>query len=107
VCDEDATLELRVKTVRYFKGIQETAEKMLQRPMEGYSGGTQRSRNLSPGASPVSSPLMVLPHGVAGSTRNGPDGAPIISLGTAAAAAAGGSGSAAPHAGAAAAGGTQ
>ena len=24
VCDEDATLELRVKTVKYFKGLQET-----------------------------------------------------------------------------------
>ena len=24
VCDEDATMELRVKTVKYFKGIQET-----------------------------------------------------------------------------------
>ena len=24
VCDDDATSELRVKTVRYFKGIQET-----------------------------------------------------------------------------------
>lgn len=27
VCDEDATLELRVRTVKYFKGIQETMEK--------------------------------------------------------------------------------
>ena len=26
VCDEDATEELRMKTVRYFKGLQETAE---------------------------------------------------------------------------------
>ena len=25
VCDEDATLELRVKTVKYFKGLEETA----------------------------------------------------------------------------------
>ena len=24
VCDEDATLELRVKTVKYFKGLEET-----------------------------------------------------------------------------------
>ncbi|OQR93745.1 oscillin [Thraustotheca clavata] len=29
VCDEDATLELKVKTVKYFKGLHETHEKML------------------------------------------------------------------------------
>jgi len=29
VCDEDATMELRVKTVKYFKGLQETTEKLL------------------------------------------------------------------------------
>ena len=28
VCDEDATLELRVKTVCYFKGLAKTAESM-------------------------------------------------------------------------------
>ena len=26
VCDEDATLELRVKTVKYFKGLEQTAQ---------------------------------------------------------------------------------
>ena len=26
ICDEDATLELRVKTVKYFKGIMETMQ---------------------------------------------------------------------------------
>ena len=31
VCDEDATSELRVKTVRYFKGIQETNDTLLVR----------------------------------------------------------------------------
>ncbi|KAH9110346.1 hypothetical protein LEN26_013798 [Aphanomyces euteiches] len=29
VCDDDATLELKVKTVKYFKGLYETNEKML------------------------------------------------------------------------------
>lgn len=27
VCDDDATLELRVKTVKYFRGLQETVER--------------------------------------------------------------------------------
>ena len=26
VCDEDATMELRVKTVKYFKGLEQTAK---------------------------------------------------------------------------------
>ena len=30
VCDDDATMELRVKTVKYFKGLQETHDKMIQ-----------------------------------------------------------------------------
>ena len=38
VCDEEATGELRVKTVKYFKGIQETMTNLLKRPMIGYSG---------------------------------------------------------------------
>ena len=29
VCDEDATLELRVKTVRYFKSIQQVQNMLL------------------------------------------------------------------------------
>jgi hypothetical protein len=29
VCDEDATAELRVKTVKYFKGIQETMVRLI------------------------------------------------------------------------------
>lgn len=28
ICDDDATLELKVKTVRYFKGLMETQECM-------------------------------------------------------------------------------
>jgi len=35
VCDEDATAELRVKTVKYFKGIQETMTNLLKTPMLG------------------------------------------------------------------------
>jgi glucosamine-6-phosphate deaminase len=31
VCDEDATLELHVKTVRYFKSIQDVQETMIGR----------------------------------------------------------------------------
>ncbi|RHX99179.1 hypothetical protein DYB37_009818 [Aphanomyces astaci] len=30
VCDDDATLELKVKTVKYFKGLHETNERMLE-----------------------------------------------------------------------------
>lgn len=48
VCDEDATLELRVKTVKYFKGLQETASSLKQ-PMIGDVGAALRapSRNMS------------------------------------------------------------
>eukprot|EP00386_Alphamonas_edax_P014049 GDKI01043248.1.p1 GENE.GDKI01043248.1~~GDKI01043248.1.p1 ORF type:complete len:300 (+),score=73.55 GDKI01043248.1:77-976(+) len=35
VCDEDATAELRVRTVKYFKGIQETHEQLLGLHMNG------------------------------------------------------------------------
>jgi glucosamine-6-phosphate deaminase len=45
VCDEDATSELRVKTVRYFKGIQETQETLLHRPNEGYTGHLSATRS--------------------------------------------------------------
>ena len=41
VCDEDATLELRVKTVKYFKGLQET-NKRLKLPMIGDAGSAMR-----------------------------------------------------------------
>ena len=30
VCDEDATLEMRVKTVKYFKSIQEVHGQVMQ-----------------------------------------------------------------------------
>uniref|UniRef100_T1IPI8 Glucosamine-6-phosphate isomerase n=1 Tax=Strigamia maritima TaxID=126957 RepID=T1IPI8_STRMM len=32
LCDEDATLELRVKTVKYFKGLMKVHEKLIQEP---------------------------------------------------------------------------
>lgn len=32
ICDEDATLELRVKTVKYFKGLMEVHQKLVQDP---------------------------------------------------------------------------
>lgn len=30
ICDEDATLELRVKTVKYFKGLMRVHNKLIQ-----------------------------------------------------------------------------
>jgi len=36
VCDEDATLELKVKTVRYFKGLMDVHTKMLGAAMTGH-----------------------------------------------------------------------
>lgn len=73
VCDEDATLELKVRTVRYFKGIQETMENLLRKPMEGYAGAAVRSASATvpaPGvmASPLHAPVLI-PHGVPGSTK--------------------------------------
>lgn len=35
VCDEDATMELRVKTVKYYKGLMETHTQMLGLTMDG------------------------------------------------------------------------
>ena len=32
VCDDDATLELRVKTVKYFKGLMEVHNKLVSDP---------------------------------------------------------------------------
>ena len=65
VCDEDATLELRVRTVRYFKGIQETAEKTSH--TSGYQGIGQSE-------SVMRSPVVSLPAGVPGGLHNHPDG---------------------------------
>lgn len=80
-CDEDATLELRVKTVRYFKGIQETQEQLVRKPMDGYVGhaaGHARTSS-SAGASPAMSPLVQLPHGVPGGVSIAADGKPVAS----------------------------
>ena len=35
VCDEDATMELKVKTVKYFKGLRETHQQMVGHDAEG------------------------------------------------------------------------
>lgn len=54
-CDEDATLECKVKTIRYFKGLQDTQLKLLQLPMDGYGGAslTRGSSVSSAAAAPV------------------------------------------------------
>lgn len=96
VCDKDATQELKVRTVEYFRGIQETMETLVRRPMEGYAGTMIRPVTASP----------LLPHGVPGSSATLTDGAgtfvidapalPPAAAGAAAAGgAAGGAGSAA------------
>jgi uncharacterized membrane protein YgcG len=92
VCDEDATLELKVKTVKYFKGIQKAQEILLGKPMEGTpvaqrtvsftgggggggaggSGGGGGGGGGATASSPAIKPVaVVLPHGVPGSTRAG------------------------------------
>mmetsp|Transcript_15148 Transcript_15148/g.31766 ORF Transcript_15148/g.31766 Transcript_15148/m.31766 type:complete len:297 (-) Transcript_15148:88-978(-) len=43
VCDEDATLELRVKTVHYFKGLQKTAE-AIEEVDFGYDASKSKAR---------------------------------------------------------------
>jgi hypothetical protein len=48
VCDEDATAELTVKTVKYFKGIQETMTTLLKAPMTGYSGMVTPKPSVTP-----------------------------------------------------------
>ena len=75
VCDDDATLELRVKTVRYFKGLQDTME-ALSLPM-GYEG----TGGAGGGAASAASPIVHLPHGVPGATHIGPGGVSVSSIG--------------------------
>ncbi len=78
VCDEDATLELKVKTVKYFKSILELQEASGVQA-SGYQGlgqSDQRTRSnssASSGAAPTS-PLPTLPPGVPGGMHNGPQG---------------------------------
>ena len=43
VCDEDATLELRVKTVKYFKGLMDVHTKMLGIEMSGHALNSPKS----------------------------------------------------------------
>lgn len=74
VCDEDATLELKVKTVRYFTGIQETMERMLDAPHPSGYEGKMRAASAS-GASLVGlgGAPVILPQGVPGSAQAGVD----------------------------------
>ena len=97
VCDEDATLELKVKTVRYFKGIQETQEHInvgiprgssssssssssstAPAIMAGYQGLGQSDRPGARLASGIASPRVALPPGVDGGMHNKPDGTLFI-----------------------------
>eukprot|EP01138_Halocafeteria_seosinensis_P002866 gb/GECG01002928.1/.p1 GENE.gb/GECG01002928.1/~~gb/GECG01002928.1/.p1 ORF type:complete len:329 (+),score=49.18 gb/GECG01002928.1/:1-987(+) len=48
VCDEDATLELRVKTVKYFKGIQKTMRALSDQSMAGYEGNVKGHLTCAP-----------------------------------------------------------
>jgi glucosamine-6-phosphate deaminase len=87
VADEDATLELKVKTVRYFKSILEIQEGVGM-TAAGYQGIGQsdaltrpRTNSSASGGSrgPVvaavpNSPLPTLPAGVPGGMHNGPTG---------------------------------
>jgi Glucosamine-6-phosphate isomerases/6-phosphogluconolactonase len=83
VCDEDATLELRVKTVRYFKGIQETIKHTALHedgamPV-GYQGVGQSdaattASNGKGSEGTFGSPVITLPAGVPGGMHNRPDG---------------------------------
>ena len=42
-CDDDATMELRVKTVKYFKGLMETQKMMNSKPPMGYQSSAAAS----------------------------------------------------------------
>jgi glucosamine-6-phosphate deaminase len=56
VCDEDATVELRVKTVRYFKGMQKTMRTLVAgsntdgHHLAGVRMVSKRGRNIEQGA---------------------------------------------------------
>ena len=45
VCDEDATMELKVKTVKYFKGLMDLHNKLVEEPDNPTSPVKKRSRN--------------------------------------------------------------
>ena len=62
VCDEDATVELRVKTVRYFKGMQKTMSTLVagcstSSPDAMQKTMSKRERNLEQGAAAAGSPV--------------------------------------------------
>ena len=44
VCDEDATMELKVKTVKYFKGLRETHQAMVGHDAEGDVGASNTAQ---------------------------------------------------------------
>ena len=46
VCDEDATMELKVKTVKYFKGLMDLHNKLVEEPDNPASPVKKRSRNV-------------------------------------------------------------
>jgi glucosamine-6-phosphate deaminase len=70
-CDEDATLEMRVKTVRYFKSVQKAAEDKAH--TSGYQGSGQ-SESGARGPPGTRAPVVTLPAGVPGGLHNSPDG---------------------------------
>ncbi|KAJ2492467.1 Glucosamine-6-phosphate isomerase (Glucosamine-6-phosphate deaminase) (GNPDA) (GlcN6P deaminase) [Coemansia sp. RSA 2050] len=51
VCDEDATLELHVKTVRYFKSIEQVQEQLIGRQNIGLKGSISKLANSDPASS--------------------------------------------------------
>jgi glucosamine-6-phosphate deaminase len=79
-CDEDATLELKVKTVRYFKGILDT-QSAVGVELDGYQGLGQSDAHTQPraqageaaaggGSAGLASPQVMLPAGVPGGMHN-------------------------------------
>lgn len=46
LCDEDATMELKVKTVKYFKGLMDLHNKLVEEPNNPTSPVRKRSRNV-------------------------------------------------------------
>ncbi|KAJ2508823.1 Glucosamine-6-phosphate isomerase (Glucosamine-6-phosphate deaminase) (GNPDA) (GlcN6P deaminase) [Coemansia sp. RSA 2052] len=51
VCDEDATLELHVKTVRYFKSIEQVQEQLIGRQHIGLKGSISKLASSDPSSS--------------------------------------------------------
>ena len=46
ICDEDATMELKVKTVKYFKGLMDLHNKLVKEPEDPTSPVTKRSKTI-------------------------------------------------------------